>query len=79
MIVGFIKSNIKLLLRLVSSDIHNKEVSLSATEFNTLKILFKVHSVDGRPVDNGQRPKSSTTSSRSQGTLLSNYTNFFTA
>jgi len=27
----------------VSTDIHNKEVQLSATEFNTLRILFKVN------------------------------------
>jgi|TARA_B110001450_G_scaffold248932_1_gene265689 hypothetical protein len=45
--VAFVKSNLKLFLRLVSSDIHNKEVSLSATEFNTLRILFKVVGSDG--------------------------------
>ena len=38
----FIKSNLKLLLRLISTDISNAEVSLSATEFNSLRILFKV-------------------------------------
>ena len=41
LIVAFIKQNLKLFLRLVSTDIHNKDVSLSATEFNTLRILFK--------------------------------------
>ena len=57
--VAFIKSNLKLFLRLVSSDIHNKEVSLSATEFNTLRILFKVTGPDGRSLENLQgRPKS---------------------
>ena len=42
LIVAFVKQNLKLLLRLISTDIHNKEVQLSATEFNTLKILFGV-------------------------------------
>jgi hypothetical protein len=51
LIVGFVKSNLKLLLRLVSADIHNKEVSLSATEFNTLRVLFKIYSVDGKLID----------------------------
>jgi hypothetical protein len=40
-IVGFIKSNIKLFLRLIASDIHNTETCLNANEFNTLKFLFK--------------------------------------
>lgn len=56
--VAFIKSNLKLFLRLVSSDIHNKEVSLSATEFNTFRILFKVVGADGRSLENQLRPKS---------------------
>lgn len=38
----FIKTNLKLLLRLISTDIHSPEVSLSATEFNTLRVLFKI-------------------------------------
>ena len=49
--VAFIKSNLKLFLRLVSTDIHNKEVSLSATEFNTLRILFKVIGSDGKAIE----------------------------
>ena len=78
LIVGFIKSNLKLLLRLVSADIHNKEVSISATEFNTLRILFKIHSVDGRPFGDLNRPKSSTTSSRSMSQkTLSSFTPYF--
>jgi hypothetical protein len=56
--VAFIKSNLKLFLRLVSSDIHNKEVSLSATEFNTLRILFKVVGSDGQSIENQSKPKS---------------------
>ncbi len=56
--VAFIKTNLKLFLRLVSSDIHNKEVSLSATEFNTLRILFKLVGPDGNAIDNSMRPKS---------------------
>jgi len=42
MIIHFIKTNMKLFLRLISSDIHIAEVSLSANEFNTLRILFQV-------------------------------------
>lgn len=37
----FVKNNLKLLLRLVSTDIHNTEVSLTANEFNSLRVLFK--------------------------------------
>jgi hypothetical protein len=37
-----VKNNIKLMLRLVSTDIHNNEVSLTANEFNSLRILFNV-------------------------------------
>jgi hypothetical protein len=40
-ILHFIKNNLKLLLRLVSTDIHNTEVSLTANEFNSLRVLFK--------------------------------------
>jgi hypothetical protein len=42
-----VKSNLKLLLRLISSDIHSPEASLSASEFNTLRILFKVQQASG--------------------------------
>jgi len=49
-ILHFVKSNIKLFLRLVSSDIHNTEVSLSPTELNTMRILFKTSS--GGPITN---------------------------
>ena len=56
--VAFVKSNLKLFLRLVSSDIHNKEVSLSATEFNTLRILFKMVGPDGNSIDSSSRPQS---------------------
>ena len=41
-ILHFVKTNLKLLLRLVSTDIHNDEVSLTANEFNSLRVLFKV-------------------------------------
>ena len=50
--VSFIKMNMPLFLRLISSDIHNKEVSLSATEFNTLRILFKIVGPDGKSIEN---------------------------
>ena len=39
-ILNFIKSNLKLFLRIVASDIHNTETTISANEFNTLKFLF---------------------------------------
>ena len=41
-ILHFVKTNLKLFLRLVSTDIHNDEVSLTANEFNSLRVLFKV-------------------------------------
>lgn len=78
LIVGFVKQNLKLMLRLVSTDIHNKEVSLSATEFNTLRVLFRVHSVDGRIIDPGSRPRSGTSSHRSSTTKsLSSFAPFY--
>ena len=43
----FVKSNLKLLLRLVSTDIHNTEVSLTANEFNSLRVLFKTQQISG--------------------------------
>jgi len=78
--VAFIKSNLQLFLRLISSDIHNKEVSLSATEFNTLRILFRVVDRDGRPIETSGRPKSATSSKVSQtGSIkpLSSFAPFF--
>ena len=39
-ILNYIKSNLKLFLRIVASDIHNTETTICANEFNTLKILF---------------------------------------
>jgi TBCC domain-containing protein 1 len=47
MIMHFIKNNLKLFLRLVSTDIHNSEVSLTANEFNSLRVLFKPHQIQG--------------------------------
>ena len=41
-ILHFVKTNLKLMLRLISTDIHNDEVSLTANEFSALRILFKV-------------------------------------
>lgn len=41
-ILNFIKSNMKLFLRLIASDIHNTETSLNSNEFNTLKFFFKI-------------------------------------
>jgi hypothetical protein len=46
-ITHFVKTNVRLFLRLVSSDIHNTDVSLSASEFNTLRVLFKVEKSSG--------------------------------
>jgi hypothetical protein len=45
-----VKTNLKLLLKLISSDIHSPEASLSASEFNTLRILFKVQQASGLKV-----------------------------
>ena len=39
-ILNFIKNNLKLFLRIIASDIHNTETTISANEFNTLKFLF---------------------------------------
>lgn len=47
MVMHFIKNNLKLFLRLVSTDIHNSEVSLTANEFNSLRILFKPQQIQG--------------------------------
>ena len=41
-ILHFVRSNLQLMLRLVSTDINHDEVSLTANEFNSLRILFKV-------------------------------------
>ena len=40
-IMHFVKSNLKLFLRLVSTDIHQEEASLTANEFNSLRVLFR--------------------------------------
>ena len=78
--VSFIKMNLPLFLRLISSDIHNKEVSLSATEFNTLRILFKVVNSDGRSLESLQRPKSAASNKSQTGSVkpLSTFTQFYT-
>jgi len=64
---------------LISSDIHNKEVSLSATEFNTLRVLFRVLDREGRPIEASGRPKSANSSKMSSGASkpLSSYAPFF--
>ena len=41
-ILSYIKSNLKLFLRIVSSDIYNTETIINANEFNTLKFLFTI-------------------------------------
>jgi hypothetical protein len=41
--LNFIKSNLKLFLKLIASDIHNTETSLNSNEFNTLRFLFKIY------------------------------------
>ena len=75
--VAFVKTNLKLFLRLVSSDIHNKEVSLSATEFNTLRILFKVVGSDGTSLENLVRPKSASLQPKGGVKHISSYAQFF--
>ena len=61
--VNFIKTNLKLFLRIISSDIHNSETNISQNEFNTLRFLFKL---DGE-ISNTDKQKKP----------LSTYTNFF--
>ena len=61
--VNFIKTNLKLFLRIISSDIHNTETNLNQNEFNTLRFLFKL---DGE-ISNTDKQKKP----------LSTYTNFF--
>lgn len=61
-IVNFIKSNLKLFLRIIASDIHNTETSLNVSEYNTLRFLFQIYDDD------------MTTSKKN---TLSSYTNFF--
>ena len=61
--VNFIKTNLKLFLRIISSDIHNSETNISQNEFNTLRFLFKL---DGE-ISNTDKQKKP----------LSSYTNFF--
>ena len=75
LIIAFIKQNMKLFLRLVSTDIHNKEVSLSATEFNTLRVLFKVQAPDGKSLE--MRPSSGQSSKSQTSKQLSQYAPFF--
>ena len=41
-IYNYVKSNLKLFLRIVASDIHNSETTINANEFNTLKFLFTI-------------------------------------
>lgn len=43
LILNYMKTNIKLFLRLIASDIHNTETSLNSNEFNTLKFFFKIN------------------------------------
>ena len=61
--VNFIKTNLKLFLRIISSDIHNTETNLNQNEFNTLRFLFKL---DGE-ISNTEKQKKP----------LSTYTNFY--
>lgn len=41
-LINFIKSNLKLFLKVIASDIHNTETTLNENEFNTLKFLFSI-------------------------------------
>ena len=41
-ILNYIKSNMKLFLRIIASDIHNTETTINANEFDTLKFLFTI-------------------------------------
>jgi hypothetical protein len=47
----FIKSNLKLFLRLIASDINKAEnAQLNATEFNALRVVFKVKNQGSKPL-----------------------------
>ena len=61
--VNFIKTNLKLFLRIISSDIHNTETNINQNEFNILRFLFKL---DGELSNTDKQKKP-----------LSSYTNFF--
>ncbi len=41
-ILHFVKTNLQLFIRLISSEIHTSDVALTANEFNSLRILFKI-------------------------------------
>ena len=65
-ILNYIKSNLKLFLRIVASDIHNTETTINANEFNTLKFLFSIE--DTKHNTHGKSNKNSS---------LSNYLHCF--
>lgn len=72
-IVSFIKTNLKLFLRIIASDIHNTETSLNASEFNTLKFLFKVYDVN----TNTMESLHNLNPNKKGGAQLCNYAYFF--
>lgn len=58
--IGFIKQNIKLFLRLVATDIHNSETQLNSSEFNTLDFFFRLSFNQNQPKSKGQKQGLST-------------------
>lgn len=72
-IVNFVKSNLKLFLRIIASDIHNTETSLNASEFNTLKFLFKIYD----PNNTTNQSIQSYSSNKKNPNQLCNYADFF--
>ena len=71
--VNLIKSNLKLFLRIIASDIHNTETTINMNEFNTLKFLFKL---DENDLYKSSTLNNNNTLNKSKNTL-SNYTHFF--
>lgn len=71
--VNLIKSNLKLFLRIIASDIHNTETTINMNEFNTLKFLFKL---DENDLYKSSTLNNNNTLNKNKNTL-SNYTHFF--
>jgi hypothetical protein len=77
-LVNYVKSNLKLFLRIIASDIHNTETTINAEEYNTLKFLFKLYD----PNDNLNNISTNSIKSNSSGyhkkVNLSDYSACFT-
>lgn len=68
--INFVRTNIKLFLRLVATDIHNSETQLNSSEFNTLKFFFRINEENNTNKLNNQL-SSSQTSTHSNSSIKS--------